>query len=210
VHRVNPNLIVSVSPAPYPWCYENFACDWPAWMKWTGGEQWDECIPQNYRLDFPKTRASIEEGLKVIGDRRGSLLAGVLVVDDEKNMPAADLIKCLQYTRQQKLAGHVLWFSRGVLDVYPEQLKSFYDVAHAGQAPHPARPLDWRSMPLVAFADAGGIWKFRVEKPGKYLAISKQTDGRWTVLGSKSLDAGDSSLAVPDASAVELLPDRKP
>ena len=29
-------------------------------------------------------------------------------------------------TRQSKNGGHVLWFSRGVLDLYPLELKEFY------------------------------------------------------------------------------------
>jgi len=208
VHQVNPHLIVSASPAPYPWCYDNFACDWPVWMKWTGGETWDECVPQNYRLDFPRTKSSIEEGFKVIGDRRGSLLAGIRVVGDGPDMPAADLIKCIQYSRQQKLAGHVLWFSRGVLDVYPKQLMAFYDVADTGQAPHPARPADWRPAPVVCHRAANGEWSASITTAGNYSVIAKE-NGRWRVMQSNPLPAGSFSIACETASQMELLMDRR-
>ena len=42
--------------------------------------------------------------------------------------------------------GHVLWFSRGVLDVYPDELTAFYDVKTKGFAANPHFPADWRPV----------------------------------------------------------------
>jgi hypothetical protein len=34
--RARPGLIVSLSPAPYPWCYENYLLEWPKWALGAG------------------------------------------------------------------------------------------------------------------------------------------------------------------------------
>ncbi len=209
VHKVNPNVIVSVSPAPYPWCYENFACDWPTWTHWSDNERWDEYVPQNYRFNFERTKASIEEAFGFIGDRRKDLIAGIRVVGDGPDMPEKDLLDSIRFARDAGLAGHVLWYSRGVLDIFPEQLKAFYNVAQVGQATHPARPADWRSLPIVATKATDGSWHYSVEKGQAYRTIAK-VRGRWVDLGAAEVPAGLGTLSKPEAEAVELLPDHKP
>jgi hypothetical protein len=212
VHAVNPKCIVSVSPAPYPWCYENYCCDWPSWTGWTGASRWDEYIPQNYRFTYRRTKASIEEGLKVIGNRRSDLLAGIRVVGDGPDLKATDLIRTIEYTRQAKLGGHVLWFSRGVLDVHPKELKAFYNVTQFGQAPHPARPADWRPLPIVAQRLPDGSWQAKVEKPARYQVIAKK-GGSWAFVETSELGVGLktwSNAKLTDAESVELLIERRP
>lgn len=133
-------IIISVSPAPYPWSLENYCCDWPTWFDFERDERWDEFIPQNYRLNFETTRDSIRQCIDALppgaGDRRGKLLAGIRIVGDGPDLPEADLLKSIQYTREAGIGGHVLWFSRGVLEVYPDALRKFYN----GVAPHPYPP----------------------------------------------------------------------
>lgn len=133
-------ILISVSPAPYPWSLENYCCDWPKWFAFDGDARWDEYIPQNYRLNFDSTRASIRECIDAIpavaGDGKRKLLAGIRIVGDGPDMPEADLLKAIEYTREAGIGGHVLWFSRGVLEVYPDPLQKFY----GGVAPHPYPP----------------------------------------------------------------------
>ena len=210
LHKINAKLIVSASPAPYPWSYENYACDWPVWMKWTGGDAWDECIPQNYRLNASQTKASIAEGLPLIGNRRGDLLAGIRIVGDGPDMSVDDLLDTIRYTRQSKMGGHVLWFSRGVLDLYSRQLKDFYNVSHLGTAPRPGQVAGWRTDPIVATKTADGTWNFSVQTAGKYQIIEMKK-GVWSPLAVQQLPAGGGILPKTEASdAIELLPDRRP
>lgn len=207
VHAVNPKCIVSVSPAPYPWCYEEYACDWPTWSTWTGAERWDEFIPQNYRFSYRRTKASVEEGLDVIGDRLPNLLAGIRVVGDGPDLKEKDLIKAIEHTRKAKMGGHVLWFSRGVLDVYPEQLRKFYNVAQVGHAPHPTLGAGWRPVSVVAQKDAQGRWTAEVPAAGRYQVIAKR-GASWTDAGIYEFPAGKTELkpdAPEKASEVELL-----
>lgn len=215
VRAANPGIIVSVSPAPFPWSLENYACDWPKWLGWTGEEKWDEFVPQNYRFNYERTKASIEEAFGFIGDRRRDLIAGIRIVGDGPDMPEKDLMEIIRFCREAKIGGHVHWFSRGVLDVYPEQLKAFYNVAQFGQAPHPARPVDWRRLPIVAKETGEGAWTAVVDQGGKYRVIAKRkgtgaAGSQWVTVESRVFEAGTAVLSVGDAEAVELLVDRRP
>jgi uncharacterized lipoprotein YddW (UPF0748 family) len=135
-------IIISVSPAPYPWSLENYCCDWPKWFAFEGDARWDEYIPQNYRMNFDRTRDSIRECIDAIPagaiDGKKKLLAGIRIVGDGPDMPETDLLKSIEYTREAGLGGHVLWFSRGVLDVYPDALRKFYN----GVTRHPYPPTE--------------------------------------------------------------------
>lgn len=213
VRKANPNLIVSVSPAPHPWSLDNYACDWPKWLPWTEDNgRWDEFVPQNYRFNFERTKASIEEGFVFIGDRRRDLIAGIRIVGDGPDMPEKDLMDSITFTRDAGLGGHVHWFSRGVLDVYPEQLKAFYNVAQLGHSPHPARPEGWRRLPSVAQRIEGNRWRVTVDLPGKYRVVARNAQGikTWREVESRFFDTGEALLTVDNAAEVELLVDRRP
>jgi uncharacterized lipoprotein YddW (UPF0748 family) len=219
VRKANPSLIVSVSPAPFPWSLENYACDWPKWLPWEGESRWDEFVPQNYRFNFERTKASIEEAFGFIGNRRKDLIAGIRIVGDGPDMPEKDLMQSIEFCREAGLGGHVHWFSRGVLEVFPEQLKAFYNVAQLGHAPHPARPADWRRLPIVAKETGDGAWTVTVDQPGKYRVIARRTAkgaegtaaaSQWETVESRVFEVGTAVLSVSDAEAVELLVDRRP
>lgn len=120
MRKANPRLRLSVSPAPYPWSLEHYCCEWP---KWT---EWDEWVPQFYRLNFDATKQAIADDLPLVGARRQDLVAGIRIIGDGLPMPWEDLRKSIEYTRRAGLGGHVLWYSKGVLELYSEQLKAFY------------------------------------------------------------------------------------
>ena len=205
-----PNLIVSVSPAPHPWSLDNYACDWPKWMDWTTGDGqplWDEYLPQCYRMDGDATIRSIDEQIQqvnTLGDGRiGVLMPGVRLVGDGPDMPEGDLQRVVEHARDTKIGGVVLWFSRGVLEVMPDA------VAEAFEQParHPLRPADWRPMPIVA-ERSGGRWTVDVEQAGPYRVIAL-LDGQWRVVERRTFDAGEATVRVNAAKAVELLVDRR-
>lgn len=205
----NPNLIISVSPAPFPWSYENYLCDWMSWTKWCycGGRRWDEYIPQCYRMNAEATKASINEQANQMGVESDMMIAGIRIVGDGPDMSFEDVKASIEHTRVRELAGHCLWFSRGVLEVYPNELKAFYDVKKNGQAAHPFKPHNWREPPIVA-RQADGAWKATVKNANRYRVIVK-SNGQWREELVLDLSAGEHSFA-HDAEAVELLVDRRP
>jgi uncharacterized lipoprotein YddW (UPF0748 family) len=211
VRKANPNLIVSVSPAPYRWSLENYACDWPKWTKWAEGSgKWDEFIPQNYRFNFDRTKASIQECMDAIStEDRKRLIAGIRLVGDGPDMPHEDLVKSIEFTREAGLAGHVHWFSRGVLDIHAETLTKFYNVTQNGQATHPFRPVDWRMPAVVGSKGADGAWLMSVKVGGKYRIIERK--GRsWVETKVVQVPVGDFRHVAEGATAVEMLVDRRP
>ncbi len=210
VRAANPDLIISVSPAPYPWSYDNYLCDWMEWSRWCycGGKHWSEYIPQCYRMDGPATIKSIQEQVDQLAQEKINMTAGIRVVGDGPDMKWDDLKATIDYCRKQEIAGHCLWFSRGVLDVYPQQLKDYYDVANKGPSANPLRPGDWRPLPIVAARADGNAWKATVTSKGRYTVIAKR-DGVWSEVASLELPEGEQTI-VQEADAVELLVDRRP
>lgn len=210
IRAANPDLIISVSPAPYPWSLDNYLCDWMSWSRWCycGGKHWNEYIPQCYRMDGPATIKSIQEQIDQIGDEKLNLSAGIRVVGDGPDMKWDDLKSSIDFCRKSELAGHVLWFSRGVLEVYPQELKAFYDVATKGHSANPMKPGDWRPMPVVATRGEGNGWKITLAAGGRYTIVAKK-DGVWSEVASLQLKEGENTI-IQDAEAVEAMIDRRP
>lgn len=202
--KARPNLIVSISPAVYPWSLEHYACDWPAW---SGAGWMDEFVPQNYRYDynaFEKTWAQQVSAMPGMLDR---LVAGVLVSSGEQVNPWRDIERELRLVKRSGASGHVFWFSPGVLDVYPGELKAYY--TGAGAAVNPHLPATWRPAPIVCRrASPGGLFTGRIDRAGAYRVIA-QTDGAWRVVEARGVPAGEFSITIPGADRVELLVDRR-
>ncbi|WP_428939840.1 glycoside hydrolase family 10 protein [Fontivita pretiosa] len=138
VQAGNPDLIISLSPGPHPWAMHNYLIDWPAWSRWRDNPTWDEYVPQCYRLDYDSFRKSWQEQVEAMpSTRRKDLIAGIRLVGDGPDLPAEDLIKCVQLVRKTGGGGHCWWFSRGVLEVHADTIARLYDVKTNGHAPHP-------------------------------------------------------------------------
>lgn len=187
-----PGLIVSLSPAPYPWCWENYLLEWPKWAAWEPGNSenmwWDEFIPQCYRYNWPAFRATWDQQVSNLHDagaseRVGDMLAGVLTTGSQPDpVPWADLEQSVDHVRATGGGGHVWWFSRGVLDVYPDEITAYYNVGVNGHAPHPMRDMDWRPEPIV---------------------LEGRRDGRSTVFSLEGVPAGRYRLVTADPDRPE-------
>lgn len=207
--KARPNLIVSISPAVYPWSLENYACDWKAWSH----NGWmDEYVPQVYRMNYQRVEEDWPTQLDAVGkDRYDALVGGFRLVGDGPDSTWPEYEKQMQLVRERGGAGHCHWFSRGVLEVYPDEFKKFYDVATQGQAPSPMVPADWRPAPIVASTEPGDPDYFaEVPHAGRYRVIVRQGDV-WTEHDVRELKAGAVNLGeMPgDIAAVELLVDRR-
>jgi len=205
--KERPNLIVSISPAIWRWCYEHYACDWPTWA----ANGWmDEYIPQVYRRDYASFARDWPKQLEAIGDRRDALVAGIAINGSGPDLPWDQLKQKLDLTRTDPGAGHCHWFSRGVLEVHPDELTAYYDVKQNGRAANPMLPADWRPAPIVLEQKEPGVWSADIPEDavGAYRLIVKR-DGRWSRQRTADLDAGPFTVALEDAEAVELLVDRR-
>lgn len=189
IHAKRPGLLVSLSPAVYPWCWEYYLLEWPKWSAWNTSDKlsikdnaaataitprWDEFIPQVYRMNYKSYEQTWLDQVKYMkeegGGRVRDIVAGIRVVGDGPDATWEDVQKSIELTRTTKSGGHVLWFSRGALDLYPKELTSFYDVASKGVAPNPQFGPGWRTRSIVLVKN-GASWSASGVAPGAYRLI---------------------------------------
>ena len=134
VRKAKPSITISLSPAVYPWCYEHYLLEWPKWASWNAADKtaarWDEFIPQCYRMNYAAFETTWLDQVKHMNElgsgRVKDMLAGIRVVGDGPDATWDDVRKSIELVRKTGGGGHVLWFSRGVLDLYPTELTAFY------------------------------------------------------------------------------------
>ncbi len=216
-----PSLQLSLSPAVYPWSWEKYLLDWPSWARASGTTSattrmpsWDEYVPQVYRLNYSGFETTWREQVQAMtqsGDQRSKLIAGIRIVGDGPDTSWPDLERSILLTRESGALGHSLWFSRGVLERYPAELKTFYQ----GAAPSPVFPANWRekSLPLIRNA-ATRTWECPMIDEGRYRTIA--FDGfQWRYLentrcqSSRAIMQRTYIFADDTDVAVELIRDRR-
>ncbi len=224
VHQRRPGLVVSLSPAVYPWSYENYLLDWPRWTAWSDAPRWDEMVPQAYRFDyaaFETTWLAQTRAVQAAGRYQPrELVAGMRIVGDGPDAPWAQVRDSIALTRREGQGGHVHWYSRGVLDLYPNELRALYRAS--GPAHSPRFPPGWRPAPVVlmkvgpapgASAANQTVWAADLVPAGDWVAIG--FDGqRWDdlqTLHTAAPGAAQTRLLLPARyRRVELLRDRRP
>lgn len=204
-----PGLIVSLSPAVYPWCYENYCLEWPKWSAWGEKDRlplgdfvaasrvtprWDEFIPQCYRFSYDSFEKTWLDHVKWMnelgGGRVGDMLPGIRVVGEGKDSTWEDLQKSIELTRSTGGGGHVLWYSKGAF-LYEKELTALYDVKGKGPAKHPKLAAGWRprgvELVLKGKSETGEqIWNTASPEPGLTAGrwrIAVRKDGQWTSRG---------------------------
>jgi len=147
IRAKRPGLILSLSPAVYPWSWQHYLLAWPAWSAWGNGDtstelkpSWDEFIPQAYRLsyrDFASTWQRQVDAVRAAGGNpHTNLLAGIRIVGDGPDASWQQLRDAIELTRTMGNVGHVLWFSHGVLDLYHKELQGYYAQTGKSESPH--------------------------------------------------------------------------
>lgn len=230
IRGAHPEVLTSLSPAVYPWCFEFYLLEWPKWAAWTASDtlplpqgspghgvapRWDEFIPQVYRFNykaFEQTWVDQVRHMRELGAGRvGDLIAGIRVVGEGKDSTWEDLRDSIALVRRTGGGGHVHWFSRGVLEVYPDELTKLY--AESGAARHPARPEGWRRPSTVLTRGENGQWRAMGVVPGRYrIIVDRDTaEGGWSYQGEASARAGPVTVTLPEwVARAELLVDRRP
>ena len=253
-----PGLVLSLSPAVHPWAWENYLLDWPRWTAWTAADRlaglpvrhararlvvpgWDEFIPQAYRLSLPAFESTWQaqtDAVKAAGAYRPArLVAGIRLVGEGADSSWAQVQGSMAQVRRLGQGGHVLWFSRGVLDLFADELQAFY--ARSGPAHSPRFPPGWRPGAVVlqpldpgplapgpaaaatapqgcpapgpATACASALWGAPAVPAGRYRVLAF-IDGAWQeqkLVEHARVGPLQLRLAPGRATAVELLPDRR-
>lgn len=106
LEAVRPAGLVSNAPIVYPYGYENFAQDYPGWMK---DEAVDFMVPQVYRKDVAAYERDLDEQIAAVGGGE-RLVPGI----DVTNSNVEVLIDAIQVTRRKGLPGVVIWYHRGL------------------------------------------------------------------------------------------------
>lgn len=203
-----PDFIISLSPGPHPWALENYLIDWPAWSRWTDNPTWDEYIPQVYRMNYSAYEAEWRRQVGHMGARNKDMIAGIRLTGDGPDSPRETIAKHAELTRETKSMGHCWWYSKGVLEVFPNEISKLYDVANKGQAPHPRFGAGWRPKPTVLTKQADGTWSTDAKK-GRYRVIGKFGDA-WKEIETLNLIRDRRvTVSAPGASQVELLVRRR-
>lgn len=225
-----PGLLISLSPAVYPWSWDHYLLDWPIWSAWGEGDhlsstqfrdprsaltlpRWDEFIPQAYRFSyeaFEKTwRAQVDAVRKLGADRQRDLVAGIRITGDGADSSWDQLRRSILLTRELGNGGHVLWHSRGVLDLYAAELTAFYRESGPASAPHFGAGWRQPSIALMRAGAVGGRVKWRLPPGGteSYRLIGRGAAG-WEYL--PLLGRGHRTVVLPARfQEVELILDRR-
>ena len=212
VKGARPELKVSVSPSITSFSTTQYNANWPLWES---QDLFDEYAIQMYRDNVSSFNSIVNAQVNSFKpEDLDKLIMGLRINPAASATPWADLQQMIQRARTEGVAGHNLWYSAGVRDLYGPQLTAFYDVAGQGQAPNPMFPADWRPGPLVGAQSlvAPEEWTVEVEAAGRYRIVARLGSGAnspWTEIAAVELAAGSSTLSVPGARQVELLVDRR-
>ncbi|TWU23653.1 glycoside hydrolase family 10 protein [Bythopirellula polymerisocia] len=205
VKSARPEIKFSISPSITSFSTTNYNADWPLWES---QGIFDEFAIQMYRSSLSSFNSIVNQQVTPFEPNDLDKLVFGLRINPSPLTPYNDVQSMIQRSRTEGAAGHSLWFSSGVLDIYESQLTSFYDVAGQGQAQNPNFSADHRPAPLVASSLGSGLWDVKVTNADRYRIVAK-IGSFWTEFNVAELNAGSQLIQVPGATQVELLVDRR-
>lgn len=111
---IKPNLIVSWAPSIFPWAYDEYLQDWPAWLN---GGYADLVIPQCYRYELDQYQSTLDEMipefLKITPSDK-IIFPGILMNAGDYVMSEDFLLKAVEYNRKKGYQGEVFFFYEGL------------------------------------------------------------------------------------------------
>jgi uncharacterized lipoprotein YddW (UPF0748 family) len=113
VKAIDPQLIVSLSPAVYPFCLNHLLQDLKVWIE---QDIVDLIHPQIYRSSFSAYREEVEKiDRSFKGNQKAKFAPGIAFKANGVNLTPADILKCVALNRQKGLQGQVFFFYEGLL-----------------------------------------------------------------------------------------------
>lgn len=108
IKNVNEHLIISSSPTPYPWGYQNYL---QHSRNWVAAGIVDNVIPQLYRYDISSYRATLNESLQYVGNLNKEIYAaGVLAKSGSWVITPDYLLQAVQENRNREVNGECFFF----------------------------------------------------------------------------------------------------
>lgn len=108
VKAVNPNLLVSISPSPYPWGFNEYLQDVPAWIN---RGIVDLVHPQLYRRKLDEYKALVDDVVERFGQEKASIISpGILTRIGTYQISSDTLWKSIVHNRRSGIRGEALFF----------------------------------------------------------------------------------------------------
>ena len=107
-----PDVLISMSPSPFPFGLQEYLQDYPAWMN---QGLVDMMHPQLYRRDVPSYRTLVDLMVQQTpAGQRSRLSPGILMRVGTYNITTADIIGSIQYNRSLNIPGEIFFFFEGL------------------------------------------------------------------------------------------------
>ncbi|MFZ5515594.1 MAG: glycoside hydrolase family 10 protein [Candidatus Zhuqueibacterota bacterium] len=114
VNALKSNLIISWAPSIYPWCYDEYLQDWPAWLQ--NGDA-DIVIPQCYRYNLADYKSTVNTLIPAeLATQPGDkiIFPGILMNVGDYTISEELLMQKLAYNREKGYCGEVFFFYEGL------------------------------------------------------------------------------------------------
>ncbi|MFN3168198.1 MAG: family 10 glycosylhydrolase [Phycisphaeraceae bacterium] len=209
VRLARPDLRLSVSPSITPFSATHYNADWPDWVD---ADLFDEYAPQAYRSSIGAFNAIVNDQVAPFEPGQlDRLVMGLRSNGSGASTPINDLLQMIDRTRSEGLAGHSIWYSANVRDLFAAELTAYYDVANAGHADHPMFGPDHRPDPIAGVAQGDDVFRFLLDTTRAYKVIARDapTDD-WSLRRAAVYPQGTADILVPGAFEVALLVDHRP
>ena len=112
IKTANPQAIVSLSPAVYPFCLNNLLQDSQAWVE---KGLVDIIHPQIYRSSFSRYSQEVKQIINSV-DRHllPKFAPGIAFTANGKDLSQKDLVKCIKINRDRHFSGQVFFHYEGL------------------------------------------------------------------------------------------------
>ena len=112
VKTAKPQVIISLSPAVYPFCLDNLLQDTQAWVEKGLG---DIIHPQIYRSSFFSYSQEVKKLTKTFDrDSHARFVPGIAFTANGRNLSHKDLVKCIKANRDRHLGGQIFFHYEGL------------------------------------------------------------------------------------------------
>lgn len=115
VKKIKPHVLVTWSPSVYPWSYEEYLQDWPAWLR---GGYADLVHPQNYRYSLERYQTTLDsmspDSIGIPKALKQKIYPGILMNVGKYRIPVEQLLGAVAYNRRQGYHGEVFFFYEGL------------------------------------------------------------------------------------------------